>query len=184
MLYSAARSRAFSYSHCRCPGLSVSIAVSSEPKYRGLLHLLRNSSTRGSLRSAVKQGFHCTYTCGFSILKKPALKQCIACTAKSHFARPSASFPRAMLDATRGHSCQGIPPCSFGQRINFAYSMQCSGSRGVLAIVHRGNVRFGGNRDMVHSKQAVCPGMMTRAWPTNPAYPCGWSLLKQTTHCN
>ena len=61
-----------------------------------------------------------------------------------------------------------IPGCSFSHWTMRAYSMQCSGNRGVLAIVHSGYVRLGGYSDMVHSKHAVCPGTMTRTCPLNP----------------
>ena len=38
------------------------------------------------------------------------------------------------------------------------YSMQCSGSLGVCAIVQSGKLICGGNRSKVQSMQAVMPG--------------------------
>jgi len=52
-----------------------------------------------------------------------------------------------------------------------AHSMQCSGRRGVCAMVHMGKVTRGGNRSSVHSKHALMRGMITRAWPLKPSVP-------------
>ena len=56
-----------------------------------------------------------------------------------------------------------------GAALTFAYSIQCSGSRGVFAMVHNGKLTCGGNRLSVHSMQAVSPGMMTLTLPLKPA---------------
>lgn len=49
--------------------------------------------------------------------------------------------------------------------------MQCSGSLGVLAIVHSGYVICGGYKSKVQSIQALTPGKITLAWPLNPSVP-------------
>lgn len=51
------------------------------------------------------------------------------------------------------------------------YEMQCSGRRGVSAMVHSGNSRCGGKASSEHSKQLVRRGRITRAWPLNPSVP-------------
>ena len=50
--------------------------------------------------------------------------------------------------------------------------MQCSGSRGVWAIVHRGKLICGGNRSNVQSMHAVRPGYIIRAFPGNNREDC------------
>ena len=49
--------------------------------------------------------------------------------------------------------------------------MQCSGIRGVSAIVHRGTAFEGANASREHSKQDVMRGNMRRDWPENPSVP-------------
>jgi len=51
-----------------------------------------------------------------------------------------------------------------------AYSIQCSGKRGVWAIVHNGYVVLGGNNSNVHSKHAVTNGIITLDCPFNPSF--------------
>ena len=50
---------------------------------------------------------------------------------------------------------------SFGQSNSFTHSMQCSGSLGVWAMVHRGKLTWGGYRSRVHSTHAVMVGIIT-----------------------
>ena len=44
------------------------------------------------------------------------------------------------------------------------YAMQCSGLRGVSAMVHRANVVCGGKEDREHSKQLVIRGRISLAY--------------------
>lgn len=52
-----------------------------------------------------------------------------------------------------------------GHCIRCACSMQCAAFLGVSANVQSGNLVCGGKSQMVHWKQGVTPGMMTRQCP-------------------
>lgn len=49
--------------------------------------------------------------------------------------------------------------------------MQCSGMRGVSAMVQRGTAAVGANASREHSKQDVIRGRMRRDWPEKPSVP-------------
>lgn len=55
--------------------------------------------------------------------------------------------------------------------LTLTYSMQCSGNRGVFAIVQSGKLTCGGKRFNVHSMHAVIPGKITRQLPLKPSVP-------------
>lgn len=77
----------------------------------------------------------------------------------THFMSPGESASSLRSGNSRGH-CK-----------TYAYAMQCSGMRGVSAMVHSGTAAEGAKASRLHSKQEVIRGRIRRDCPEKPSVP-------------
>lgn len=98
-----------------------------------------------------------------SLYVSPVILNCKARSADFSYIHPICWGSSPSITTPQGFS--------LGHWITLTYSMQCSGRRGVFAIVQRGYVTWGGYKSRVQSIHALIPGSTIRAWPLKPSVP-------------